>query len=155
VQFYNGTTPLGTPKTLTGGKATLTMPDLLVKSNTIRATYGGAAGYLTSTTTLSQVVNKSATKTTLVASPNPSIKGQTVTFTATVSAVAPGGGLPTGTVQFYDGNKLLGTQQPLVSGTATFKYAGLPRGNHTITVIYGGTPNYKNSTSNSIVQIVK
>jgi hypothetical protein len=42
-------------------------------------------------------------------SPNALVYGQAVTFTATVKANAPGTGVPSGTVQFYDGSTKLGT----------------------------------------------
>ncbi|MBP7474929.1 MAG: hypothetical protein KA810_06680, partial [Pyrinomonadaceae bacterium] len=51
-------------------------------------------------------VNKANSTTTVTASPvGPSIFGQAVTFTATVAPVAPGAGVPSGTVTFnIDGN---------------------------------------------------
>ena len=42
-------------------------------------------------------------------SPNPSVFGQAVTLTATVSAVVPASGTPTGSVTFLDGSITLGT----------------------------------------------
>src|SRR5262249_44379944 len=48
-----------------------------------------------------------ATTTTVTSSPNPSVFGQSVTFTATVSAASPGSGTPTGTVTFEDGGTTL------------------------------------------------
>ena len=43
------------------------------------------------------------TSTSVSSSGSPSAYGQAVTFTADVSAVTPGFGIPTGTVAFYDG----------------------------------------------------
>ena len=46
-------------------------------------------------------------------SANPSVtSGQSVTFTATVAAVSPGTGTPTGTVNFLDNGTTIGTEQP-------------------------------------------
>jgi alpha-tubulin suppressor-like RCC1 family protein len=59
---------------------------------------------------------KSASRTRLLASPNPSTAGQTVTLVAEVDGL--GGGAPTGTVKFVDGSAVLG------SATLTFKGAG-------------------------------
>ena len=90
VQFYDGTTLLGSHG-LTGGVATLVTTKLATGTNTIIAVYVASADYLTSTSSaLSQVVDKANTKTTLASSPNPSTSGATVTFTATVSAVCTG-----------------------------------------------------------------
>ena len=50
---------------------------------------------------------------------NPSVVGQSVTFTATVTAAAPGSGIPAGTVTFKDGASTIGTGT-LSGGVATF-----------------------------------
>ena len=84
-----------------------------------------------------QKVNKAATTTTIIASPNPSVFGQVVTFTATVSAATPGAGIPTGIVIFKDGDIRLGTATLDGTGHATLKRA-VPGsvGSHTITATY-------------------
>src|SRR5439155_1540230 len=69
--------------------------------------------------TLSQIVNKANTSTTLSSSVNPSMFGQSVTFTATVAASTPGAGTPSGTVTFKDGTTPLGTGTLNGSGVAT------------------------------------
>jgi streptogramin lyase len=69
--------------------------------------------------------------TTLGSSSNPSVFGQSVTFTATVTAGA------TGTVTFKEGPTTLGTDT-LSGGTAIFQTTTLALGGHTITAVYGG-----------------
>jgi hypothetical protein len=54
-------------------------------------------------------VNQASTTMALAASVNPSVYGQSVTFTATVGVVAPGSGRPTGTVAFQEGSTTLNT----------------------------------------------
>ena len=88
------------------------------------------------------------TNTILVSNPNPSIAGQSVTFTATVNPVAA-----TGTVTFTEGNTLLGTGS-VVSGTAVYTTSTLIVGSHIISATYGGTTNYAGSSSNNLTQIV-
>jgi len=61
----------------------------------------------------------------LAAAPNPAVFGQSVTFTATVSASPMGAGTPTGMVTFYDnGVPIIGTGGTLTgvpgADTATF-----------------------------------
>ncbi len=85
-----------------------------------------------------------ATTTTLVSSANPSVRGQTVTFTATVAAAAPGAGTPTGEVTFYDGLTVLATV-PLNSGTASLSTSSLRTGTHRIRAIYDGSSDFKTS----------
>src|SRR5207302_1672425 len=64
------------------------------------------------------------TTTTLASSVNPSVFGQSVTFTATVSALLVGQFVPpTGTVTFFDGATPIGTGSLNTAGgvtTATF-----------------------------------
>ena len=47
-------------------------------------------------------MNQAGTSTALSSSANPSVFGQSVTFTARVTPVAPGSGTPTGSVEFFD-----------------------------------------------------
>ena len=81
------------------------------------------------------------TTTAVTSSVNPSVFGQSVTFTATVSPVAPAVGTPTGTVAFLDGGSPIGTST-LSGGTATFTTFALGVGTHIITTSYGGDANF-------------
>jgi hypothetical protein len=84
---------------------------------------------------------------TLTSSPNPSLLGQSVTFTATVPAGA------TGTVQFMEGSTLLGTGT--ISGaTATFTTSTLATGTHPVTAVYSGDANYNSASSSVDNQVV-
>src|SRR5207244_6290866 len=93
-----------------------------------------------------------ATTTALTSSANPSVAGQSVTFTATVSATSSAG-TPTGTVTFQDGATMLGNGT-LSGGSVTFSTAALAAGTHTITAVYGGDTNFAPSTSNALTQTV-
>ncbi len=75
------------------------------------------------------------TKTVLNSSANPSVVGQSVTFSATVSSANDSP--PTGTVKFSDGSNDLVTSA-LTSGQATFTTSSLSIGSHSITGQYGG-----------------
>jgi YVTN family beta-propeller protein len=149
------TTVLGTAALNGSGVAVLNTASLPVGTNEVRAQYGGSAGYTPSQSAgLNQVVNKAATSLNLTSSPNPVIEGNAVTFTATVSAVPPGGGTPdSGTVTFTDGVTVLGTAQMSNSGVATFTTSSLAAGadSRTITATYGGNANY-NGSSGSVSQ---
>ncbi|MGY8711218.1 autotransporter domain-containing protein [Bradyrhizobium sp. 18BD] len=84
----------------------------------------------------------------LVASPNPSLVGQAVTFTATVSGLSP-----TGTVTFRDGATTLGTGI-LSSGRATLTISALTSGTHAITAVYSGDTSNATGTSAALLQAV-
>ncbi len=157
VTFRLGSTVLG-PVTLVGGVATYTttLGQLPVGSWTITAEYSGSGQYDASSNTLTQVVNKADTTTTVTTSASPSVYGQAVTFTATVAATAPGGGTPTGTVEFYLGSTLLGSGTLNTSGVASYTttVGQLPAGNGlTITANYLGSDNY-NPSSDTVSQDV-
>ena len=98
---------------------------------------------------LTQTVNPVSTvstTTTLTSSANPSVYGQALTFTATVSVVAPNTGTPTGTVTFKDGGTTLGTGTLNASGVATFSTLALSVVSHSITAVYGGDTNDQGGT---------
>jgi streptogramin lyase len=153
VTFLDGGVSIGT-RTLASGKATFASSTLTVGSHTITVTYGGDANFNTSAgAALTQSVNKASSSTAASSSLNPSVFGQAVTFTATVAAVAPGTGTPTGTVTFQDGGISIGSGT-LASGKATFASSALTVGLHTITVVYGGDANFSTSTCIAITQTV-
>ncbi|WP_276208004.1 Ig-like domain-containing protein, partial [Streptomyces malaysiense] len=127
--------------------ATLTTSTLPVGVRGVRAVYGGDANFNGSTSpTVNATVTKASTSTVLTSAPDPSVFGQAKTLTATVSAVAPGGGTPAGTVSFFEGATLLGTGT-LSGGTATLTTSSLGVGTHPLTAVYQGNTSYLTSTS--------
>ncbi|MFZ0392278.1 MAG: protease pro-enzyme activation domain-containing protein [Terracidiphilus sp.] len=81
----------------------------------------------------------SPTTATLVASPNPSLFGQSVLMTATVTATLSG--TPTGSVTFYNGATSLGAGT-LSGGVATLSTTALPAGALTLQATYAGAGNF-------------
>jgi hypothetical protein len=153
VTFKNGAVVLGTTAVVSG-KATLTTATLVPGAHSITATYNGGGAFLTSTSAvLPHTINKASTKGSVVSSRNPSVFGQSVTITATVTAVAPGAGTPTGTVTFKNGGVALGTVA-LSGGKATFSTTTLTPGAHSIAVTYAGSIDFNNSTSTVLTQTV-
>jgi N-acetylneuraminic acid mutarotase len=151
VTFLSGTTPLGT-ETLSSGVAVLTTTALLGGTNSITAVYTGDANFAGSTSTaVSQVVNKASTTTTLTSSLNPSTYGQSVTLTATVSGQF--GGIATGTMTFSNGSTSLGSAS-LSGGSASLATTALPVGTDSITAVYGGDSNFAGSTTTALSQVV-
>ncbi len=92
---------------------------------------------------------RAASTTTLTSSANPSVVGQPVTFTATVSSTA---GTPTGNVTFSRDGTSLGTVA-LSGGQAAVTTSTLAVGPHTITAEYRGDVNSQPS-SDTLIQTV-
>src|SRR5207249_4697421 len=104
VTFKERATTLAANVSVNGSaQATFTISALSVASHTITASYTGDSSFVSGSASDSatpQVVNKDASTTAVSSTANPSVFGQAVTFTAIVSAVAPGSGTATGTVTF-------------------------------------------------------
>src|SRR6185369_10178302 len=131
VTFKDGAATLGTGTLNGSGQTTFSTSGLAVGSHSITAVYAGDGNFNTSTSpTLTEVVNKADTSTSVATSLSPTVFGQSVTFTATVSASAPGAGTPGGTVTFKDGAATIGTGTLNGSGQATFTTSALTLGAH-------------------------
>ncbi len=148
VTFKDGGTTLSNA-TLTSGTATYSTSTLSVGSHTITAIYSGDTHFAGSaSSSLAQTITQAGSTTTITSSANPSVWGQSVTFTATVSGTGA-----TGTVTFKDGDDTLGSAT-LSSGTATYNTSTLSVGSHTITAIYSGDTRFAGSTSSSLAQTI-
>jgi hypothetical protein len=101
-----------------------------------------------------RVSNNPSTVTAVSSSGNPSVFGQSVTFTATVTPVSPAAGTPTGTVTFLNGKTTLGTGTLNNSGVTTWSTTNLPAGTYSVTAMYGGDANFNPSTSLALAQMV-
>jgi large repetitive protein len=155
----NGGTPSGsviftvdnTPTTVSlnsSGVATLTFSNLTVGLHTVLASYQQSPGFAGSTAQqLVQSVTPVGTSTGLASSLNPSIFGQAVTFTATVTPAVSGTGTPGGTVTF----SIDGTPQSPVTlnnaGVAIFSSSTLSAGMHQISATYSGGGNFSGSST--------
>ena len=143
---------LGTVK-LISGTAILGVTSLNTGSTPILATYAGSNLYHGSTGTVVQVVNGVTTTATITgSSSNPSVYGQQVTFTASVTATS---GTPTGTIRFRTGTTQLG-QATLVNGVAsiTTTPGQLTGGPDAIVATYAGTAQFAGSVSPTFYQTV-
>ncbi|HVJ94409.1 MAG TPA: Ig-like domain-containing protein [Labilithrix sp.] len=154
VTFKDGANSIGVVS-LSGGVAKLTISNFTPGSHTITAAYAGNTTFNASTSAdLTQEVDLADTSTTLISSAAPSIIGQSVTFTATVTALVPSVGNPSGTVNFKDGPDTIGTANLNANGVATLTTSALAVGTHAITAAYGGAAGYKASTSAQLTQQV-
>lgn len=98
---------------------------------------------------------KEPSTTDLSSSGNPSSFGNSITFTARISAAGIPLAVSLGTVTFSDGAVVLGSSSPNNSGVATYTIASLSVGNHNIIASYSGTTYVASSHSNSISQLIR
>jgi hypothetical protein len=155
ITFKNGSSILGTAP-LSAGAASLTTSSLAAGIYTITATYPCDATFAASTSPgLREVVNsttKSATATTLVSSLNPSVYGQSVTWTATVTT--SGSVPPSGKVNFTWSIYTIGSATLNSSGVATLTKSNLNADTYPLTAVYVGDASNLGSTSPVVSQVV-
>lgn len=135
------------------GRATLTTNTLAAGNHDVAASFAGSNGWNNATATdVTQVVNN-GTSTALTSSLNPANFGQTVMFTATVSAV--GSAIkPTGSVTFTDGGTPIATVAVAANGTATFTSSTLAAGAHDIGAAFTGSNGWGNSVATDLSQVI-
>ena len=152
VTLKRGQTTLATAP-LQGGTATLPLSTLDTGTSTITALYSGdrSSAASTSNAVTQTVVEPSASTTLrLTSSRNPSLVGQAVTFTATVTSRTAG--TPSGSVTFSRGRTTLQVI-PLVAGRAALTTDALAAGSATIVATYSGDRVYQPSDA-SLTQVV-
>src|SRR5258708_21935295 len=105
---------------------------------------------------MAEVLDPGSPTWALLTSANPSVFGQTVTFTATVTVNSPGTGtVPSGeTVTFKDGATSLGTGTTNASGVATVSTSSLNASTHSITAAYARDTDLARRTSSVFSQLV-
>ena len=108
------------------------------------------AGNISQSSVSYSVLAKLATSLSLSSSPNPSKPNQDVTLTATVSAVAPDAGVPTGLVELRVNGVLVGSA-PLVNGIASGTVK-LKKGSYSVTATYVGDTNFNGSSGTLLHQ---
>jgi len=96
---------------------------------------------------------EASTFTLLVPATNPQAAGQPAVLIAAVLPLA-GGGVPTGSVNFYENNSISLGSAPLVNGFAVFSTVALPTGLHYVSAVYGGSGSFRASYSMPILQTI-
>jgi hypothetical protein len=125
-------------------------------AHAIRAVYGGD-GNTTGSASSTFAVNVSLANTTVTlngpAGHPAAVFGQPYVVTATVAAVRPGAGLPTGVVVFYDNGVVAGSAW-VVNRQAQAGLLLSPAGtSHTITASYLGDADFKPSTDPLVITV--
>jgi hypothetical protein len=150
VTFMDGATVLGTATLDNTGTATLAVTFDTAGDHALTAVYSGQGFSAASTSdNLTETVAPAPTAVVLTPSVDEGQAGVPVTFTVTVSPVAPAAGVPTGTVTILDGTTVLGTAQLDENGQAVFSFA-FDAGDYSLTVSYDGDNNFQPGISDPL-----
>jgi hypothetical protein len=123
-------------------------------THSLRASFAGIAPFTNSTSAVVlETINRAATTANLTVEPITS-DNEIVLLNAAILPVAPGTGMPTGTVTFFDGSTVLGTATLDATGMASLFIETLTPGKHTLTIVYSGDGNFQGSTSAPLVLTV-
>lgn len=145
---------LGTVSLDAAGTATLVVSNLPLGHRTVKASFTPTSGEGASDDSVKHRVELAGTSTALSSSAQPSVFGQPVTFTATVSP-ASAGSVPTGTVTFTIDGTHAGTVTLGSLGTASLTVSSLATGAHSIVASYtSDNGGYGASTSGPLAQRV-
>ncbi|MFO0910374.1 MAG: Ig-like domain repeat protein [Isosphaeraceae bacterium] len=146
VTFVDNGITLGVAN-VTNGQAILHVPAPMAGTpQTITAVYSGNSQFLSQTSNaVAETVNAASTTTSLAISPSATSRGM-LQITATVTPVAPGGGIPGGWVVFYvDGRKF--RTQNLVNGKTTILVRGASAMGHVVRAVFQENGSYHTSQS--------
>ncbi len=150
VNFLNGSTVIASGTLIPNGTGSTssviaTSSTLAIGAYTITAMYVGDS-HNPSSTSASQTINVTqATPSVYVSGLSSITVGQSETLTASITG-APSFP-PTGSVNFLDGDSLLGSASVSSEGTATLTVTTLSVGRHIISAQYSGDSNYNHANS--------
>lgn len=128
-----------------GAAATFSTGSLSGGNHTVTVAYSGDSNHLAAVSLpLLQTVDKAEVEVALGSSVNPSLVGQSLNLTATVSVVSPGAGTPTGTLEFRDGLTVLASGISVDGqGQAQITTSTLAEGDRALTVSYSGDASFE------------
>lgn len=143
--------------TLADGIGSCTIAEPTPGSYTVNAAYQGSADFNTSNGNSASplVVTRAETMTALHVAPNPALVGETVTVSATVTTMAPGAGVPNGTVLVDDG--VGGGQTCTITldshGTGSCTIVETNPGTYTISGVYQQSTDFNTSTGTTALAV--
>jgi sugar lactone lactonase YvrE len=146
VTFTDGNAVLATLP-VSGGVATYTTSSLAPGVHSLGVSYSGDATFVPISGSANETVLV-ATSLQLLSNADPVLVGQSITFRAVFTPTNV-----TGTVQFYDGQTLIGTVP--VSSVTQFSTSSLAAGLHSITASYSGDSADAPAYSNAVTEHVR
>src|SRR5262249_13816387 len=139
-----GSIVLGTG-TLSNRSATLTIVSLPVGSHSFTAAYSGDGNFAGSASSaLAQTINQAGSAMSVTG--QDAGDGVNFIYTATIGAVAPGMGTPTGTVSVVAGGTVIGTGT-LFNGVTQITVADAAATGQVLSFVYNGDSNFLTTSS--------
>ncbi|HEX5041663.1 MAG TPA: Ig-like domain repeat protein [Candidatus Polarisedimenticolaceae bacterium] len=130
---------------VSAGSCTLTLSTAGAK--TLTASYAGDTSYAASSGNAAHTVDKASTATSItLASPDPSVSGQSVSVGFSVSPLSPGAGTPTGMVTVSDGQGA-SCSASVAAGTCALVFP--TAGTRSLTASYAGDASFHASAGNA------
>lgn len=118
------------------------------------ASFASTSALLASTASLTEIVDANPTITTLASNSATASQNTNVLFAVQVSAIT-GLAIPAGTLTLLDGNVILATASTSAAGSASFSYATLSVGTHSLTASFTpSTVNFLPSRSATLLQVI-
>ena len=148
VTFTEGATTLGSC-TLVDGQCLWSTSTLTRAAHTIAATYAGDAGHAGSGASTALTVGLSPTTLSLSVGPAAVTYGASQTLAVTITSAT---GVPTGTVTFTDGTRVLGTCT-LTAGACSIGRSDVSAGSRTIGATYASDGNYASSAATAAASV--
>ena len=146
---------------LNNGSATCTIPGLLVEQSplTVTASYAGSSSFASSSSgNFTETIGKAPSQVAITPKVNPTVTSKAASFTAFVTAAAPGAGDPTGSATWTVTSATGAVIPCKTSNTTVAKKTGkttcaigpqqlfAASGPYTVTVAYSGDGNFTTST---------
>jgi hypothetical protein len=133
---------------ITSGSANASLNTTFAQSGTaaLTAIWPGNINFSGSTGKLNLQVNTAASSTSIGTTLTPTVYGQPVTFSSTVTSTAATG-TPSGNITFKDAGVALAPAVTMTGGSASLTLSTLTAGPHTISAVYSGDSVFATSTS--------
>jgi hypothetical protein len=161
VTFFDGATQIGNAVPIQSSEnsacavqitAFLVTNALTLGNNSITYKYSGDNNYTSAVSAAAQMDAQLGTSLAIASSAPTIQQGQSITFTATVTAAQAGGPAMTGTVSFLANSVPIGNA-PVSNGQAHLAATSLPSGNVQILATYSGDTNYASAASSINQQV--
>ncbi|MBM9839096.1 Ig-like domain repeat protein [Rhodococcus hoagii] len=147
VQFKDGTTNIGDPKAVSGGKAQLSHTFTEPGNHSISAVFTGNPGFLGSTASAKSLIATDPQVPDVQTSTILTVQSDAQTGTAVALSAKVTPANASGTVQFKDGNGNIGDAIQVINGVAATQHRFTSAGTHSITAVFTAGTGFVGSMS--------